>query len=226
MNLYHVFTGYSNAEYEVIKEVKPPRILISFYYFKNKSLKELIERIGYRPVIMLDSGAYSAFTKGKNISPIDYMDYILLNKEFIDYYISLDVIGDSEISIKYYEILKLKNFSPIPVYHYGEHENILRFYIADKNDYIALGNTVPIKNKDIIVEWINELAKKYPKIKFHLLGSSSKKILNCEGLFSCDSSSWILQAKNGKPLHIVGNSTEAKISRAIYNMREELSLCI
>lgn len=227
MILYHVFTGKSSAEYQVIEKLKPPNLLISYFYFKNKPLKEFVERIGYKPKIFLDSGAYSAFTCGKNISPIDYMNYIDLNREFLPdgSYISLDVIGDSKLSMIYYEIMKSKGFSPVPVYHYGENENALKFYVENGNQYIALGNTVPITNKDIVVKWINELIKNYPSVKFHLLGSSSKKIMSCENLFSCDSSTWILQAKNGCPKHILGTSTEAKIERAIYNMREELKRC-
>lgn len=223
MNLYHVFTGKSNAEYEVVEKLKPPNLLISYFYFKCKSLKEFIERIGYTPKIILDSGAYSAWRYGKNISPIDFMNYIKQNQEEVDFsYISLDVIGDPLLSVIYYKIMKLKGFSPIPVYHFGEDIQILNYYLKNGNDYIALGNTVPITNKEIVVNWINELKEKYPMIKFHLLGSSSKKITDCENLFSCDSSTWILQAINGCPKHILGNSTEAKIERAIYNMREEL----
>lgn len=220
MKIYHVITNQSSAEIEVIKEIQPPRLLVSYFYFKNKPLKDFIKLIGYKPEIVLDSGAYSAWTKGKNISPIDYMNYINSNRE-CTHYISLDVIGDPDLTIKYYEIMKLKGFDPIPVFHYGDNQSYLRHYISQGKDHIALGNTV-LKNKKKVAEWINKLIAKYPSIKFHLLGSSSKEITENTAIHSCDSSTWFLCAINGIPKHIKGSSREAKIERAKYNLRAEL----
>jgi hypothetical protein len=217
MNVHFVCTNDS-AEKEVIKEIKPDKLLLSYFYFKNKKLESFIEELGYKPEILLDSGAYSAWSKGKNISPIDYMNYITLNGKYIDNYIMLDVIGDAELSIKYYEIMKLKNYSPIPVFHYGDHEDFLKLYINEGCKYIALGNTVPIKNKTIVAEWVNQLCGKYPNIKFHLLGSSSKKVTQNTDLYSVDSSTWIMMALNGYPKEIKGRTREAKIERAKWQM--------
>jgi hypothetical protein len=224
LKLYHVVTSASTAEIEVVKEVKPPKLLLSYFYFKNRPLKDFIELIGYRPEILLDSGAYSAWSKGKNISPIDYMNYITVNKQYITDYIALDVIGDSDLTLKYYEIMKLKGLSPIPVFHYGDDENYLKLYIAEGNKYVALGNTVPIKNKTKVAEWVNDLTSRFA-VNFHLLGSSSKKITENTDLYSCDSSTWIMMAVNGKPKHIPGTSRQAKIERAKHNMIEELNRC-
>lgn len=221
--MYHVVTNASTAEIEAIKEVKPPKLLLSYFYFRNKPLKEFMNLIGYKPKIMLDSGAYSAWNKGRNISPIDYMNYIQSNEEYINNYISLDVIGDSDLTMKYYEILKLKGFYPIPVFHFGDDKRYLEGYINKGHDYIALGNTVPITNKRKVVAWINELMSVYP-VDFHLLGSSSKEIMENTNLYSCDSSSWIMMAVNGYPKHIKGKSRESKIKRAIYNLKRELGI--
>lgn len=223
MKLFHVITAASTAEIEVVKRLKPPLILISYFYFKNRLLKDFIDEIGYQPEILLDSGAYSAFTKSKNISPIDFMNYISNNKMYIKNYISLDVIQDSFLTLKFYDIMLMKGFSPIPVFHYGESEAFLQNYIDRGNDYIALGNTVPIKNKVIVMEWVQTLISKYPGIRFHLLGSSSKKIIQNTDLFSCDSSTWMMMAINGFPKHIMGKDRAAKIERAFYNMKEELN---
>jgi hypothetical protein len=222
MNLYHVVTAKSKAEIEAIKEIRPPKILISYFYFKNRLLADFIEEIGYKPEIFLDSGAYSAWSRNKNISPIDYMNYILNNLDYINKYIALDVIGDSELTIKYFEIMRLKGFYPVPVYHYGDPEEVLKYYIEMGIDYIALGNTVPIQNKGAVAAWINELMGKYPAIKFHLLGSSSRKIIEGTKIYSVDSSTWFIQAIKGLPKHIIGVDRAAKIERAKYNMKEEL----
>jgi hypothetical protein len=223
MKLYHVVVDSSTAELEVIREVKPPKLLLSYFYFKNKQLKEYIEKIGYHPEeILLDSGAYSAWTKGKNISPIDYMNYIATNAEYITEYIMIDVIGEPDLTLKYYEIMKLKGLNPIPVFHYGLDETYLKLYIAEGNDHIALGNTVPVKDKSKVAEWVNDLIKRYPNVKFHLLGSSSDKITKQTDVYSCDSSTWFMQAIMGKPKHIKGTSRKAKMERAKYNLINEL----
>lgn len=208
------------SEKIVIKEIKPKRLLLSYHYFKNKQLGEyLTETFEYIPKVMLDSGAYSAWSKGKNIALVDYMNYIDKNKEYIDNYIALDVIGDPEITVKYYEIMRMKGFNPLPVYHYGDSEETLKIYVnKHKCNYIALGNTVPIKDKNRVANWINDLTNKYPNVSFHLLGSSSKKITQNTEITSCDASSWIMMAINGYPKDIPGKTREAKTERAKFQM--------
>lgn len=70
-NNYFVYTGKSTLETEVLQKLKPDRLLLSYYYFKNKPLSTVIDTLGYTPEIILDSGAFSAFTKGSNISLLD-----------------------------------------------------------------------------------------------------------------------------------------------------------
>lgn len=205
-------------EFEVVREIKPPKILVSYFYFKNRPLKKFVEQIGYKPEIMLDSGAYSAWSTGRNISPLDYMQYIRRNEEYISRYIMLDVIGDPDLSLMYYRIMRMKGFNPIPVYHYGTSEKYLQKYIRLGERYIAIGGTVPETNKERVAGWVSYLIEKYKGISFHLLGSSSQKIISVPGLCSCDSSSWITMAINGYPEHIPGKSRESKVMRAKWQM--------
>jgi hypothetical protein len=152
------------------------------------------------------------------------MEYISNNKDYIQHYINLDDISEPDISCWSYLVMKKKGFSPIPVYHYQEDEKYLEYYIKKGERFIALGGTVPEKNKTVVAEWINYIINKYPNIKFHHLGSTSKKILNnCPELYSCDASTWIMQAVMGHPQEIAkGMTFEAKLKRAIYNMEQLL----
>lgn len=224
MNIHFVCCNVVE-EKEAIKVIKPDKLLLSYYYFKNKKLEDFVNEIGYKPEILIDSGAYSAWTKGKNISLIDYMNWLTDNKKYIDKFITLDVIGDPLLSLKFFEIMKLKNFDPLPVFHYGDDEWYLRSYIAEGCKYIALGNTVPIKDKNKVAAWVNELTAKYPDIHFHLLGSSSKKITQNTDLYSVDSSTWIMMAIMGNPKHIEGKSRESKIERAKFQMLKIMEEC-
>lgn len=219
MTIYFVTSG-NKEELEVIRELKPPNILLSYWYFKNKPLSEFCKQIGYKPNILLDSGAYSAFTKNKTVNFLDYMRYIDDNLDWISHYISLDVIGDYDLTYLLYNVMKRKGYTPIPVYHYGEHPSVLYRYINLGERKIALGGTVPIKNKITIVEWCKELREQYPWVDFHLLGSTNKVVLESQCVSSCDSSSWYMMAVNGYPKEILGKSREAKIERAKYQMQK------
>lgn len=224
VTLYHVISG-NKHEIEAISKVKPSHLLCSYFYFKNKSLRSLCEDLGYQPKILLDSGAFSAFSTGRNISPIDYMTYIEQNQSYIEWYISLDVIGDERLSEMYYQIMRTKGFKPVPVYHIGDSLERLDYYCT-QSEKVALGGTVFIQDKKRVARWIYMLKKRQPNTQFHLLGSSSTWITSLPGLDSCDSSTWILQAKNGNPRHIRGTSAEAKIQRAIYNLRKSATATV
>jgi hypothetical protein len=222
MKIYHVTAGRKD-EVRAIKAARPSRLLLSYFYFRRKSLVEFISSLGYRPEILIDSGAWSAFNSGVEISVVNYMNYLQENRDLIDQYISMDVIGDSELSLFFWNVMRRKGFSPIPVYHYKEDEKYLKYY-TKRSNIIAIGGTVPEPNKRLVADWVRLITWTYPEIKFHLLGSSSRKIIDTVDLHSVDSSTWIMQAKNGRPEHIPGTSTEPKIKRAIYNLEREIYL--
>lgn len=217
MNVYFVTAGL-REEIEVIKKVRPPRLLCSYWYFKNKPLADFCKELGYVPEIMLDSGAYTAYTKGKNVNLLDFIAYIKSNLRYISHYISLDVIGNERTTWLLYLLMCAEGLDPMPVVHYGEHSyDEMRKYLDRGARSIALGNTVWICNKDEVARWCAEM--QIPGVDFHLLGSSSSKILQRGVLASCDSSTWYRQAVNGKPSDIPGKDREAKIARAEANMR-------
>lgn len=219
MRLYFVATDGSTAEYEVIRECRPDSLLLSYWYFRNKGIEQFIDKIGYKPEILLDSGAFSAWTKGRNISPIDYMQFIDANASYIDGYFALDVIGDDELSKRYYEIMRYKGYDPIPVFHYGGDVKYLDYYVT-QTDYVALGGAAKMRSKTKVAEWCTQAIDRHPDVKFHLLGSSSKQITEACDLHSFDSSTWIMMAVNGYPKTIPGRDRESKIERAKWQMRK------
>lgn len=217
VKVYFVTIGL-NDEIQVIRKVRPQRLLCSYWYFKNRSLREFCNSLGYTPEIMLDSGAYSAFTKGKSVNVLDYMKYIVANDEFISRYISLDVIGDSFTTKAFYDLMRAKGLEPVPVFHYGDDYSTMDHYVASGAASVALGNTAMIREKDIVARWCEEVHRRYPQIKLHLLGSSSRKIMESGAVASCDSSAWYMMAVNGKPATIPGKGRMSKIERAEENM--------
>lgn len=191
--------------------------MISYWYWVDKDLERWIQKIGYKPNILLDSGAYTAYNRGKDIYLYDYMEYIDDNEEYLgshSHFMNLDVIGDPEESYFHYLVMCHEGYPPVPVYHYMSDQKYLDD-LAEHNKLIALGNTVGTKDKRKIQQWINRLTAQYPEKDFHVLGSTSAKIMRgCPNLKSCDSSSWIMQAINGKPRHL-----KNKTDRAENNMK-------
>ena len=219
MKVYFVTTGL-REEIEVIKKVRPPRLLCSFWYFKNKRLEDFCKEIGYTPEILLDSGAYSAHTKGQNVNVLDYIEYIQNNAAHISRYISVDVIGDETATFFLHRLLKAYDLDPVPVLHYGGEAQIEWWNgCGCDTRQLALGNTVGVRDKYKVARWCQSIKKDFPHSELHLLGSSSRAILESGVLCSCDSSSWYMLAVNGKPKEIPGKTREAKIARAEANMR-------
>lgn len=216
MKVYFVTTGLWE-EIQVIKKVRPPRLLCSYWYFKNKPLADFCEELGYTPQILLDSGAYSAYTKGKNVNLMDYLAYIQANQDYLHQYVSLDVIGDERLTCLIYQLMKSYGLDPVAVIHYGEGVYLAMHQYSGR--VLALGGTVPVRDKKKVVCWCEEMKKLRPETSLHLLGSSSKELLRSEALTSCDSSSWYIQAVNGQPSTIPGRDREAKMARAEVNMR-------
>lgn len=215
--VYFVTTGKSD-EIKVIRKARPPRLLCSYWYFKNRPLWEFCNSLGYFPEIMLDSGAYSAFTKGKSVNVFDYMKYIAANDEFISRYVSLDVIGDSCATKMFYDLMRAKGFNPIPVFHYGDDYSTMDHYVTSGAVSVALGKTAMIRDKDFVAGWCETVHHQYPELKLHLLGSSSQKIMESGAVESCDSSAWYMMAVNGKPAKIPGKGRISVIARAEANM--------
>jgi hypothetical protein len=222
LKLYFVVTDKGSEEVEVIKRLKPPRLLASYFYFRTKGFGNLTEKIGYEPEILLDSGAFSAWSTGKNISPIDYMRFIDENERYLNggRYIALDVVNEPILTRFYYEIMRYKGYKPIPVFHFGDDFKYLDYYVDKGEKTIALGGSAKMRSKPTVAAWCSDVIGKYPGINFHLLGSSSRQITDHCDLASCDSSTWIIKAFNGKPKHIPGKTRESKIKRAEFNMRE------
>src|SRR5260221_9601283 len=67
-----------------------PHILESYHYIKAQGMVDAIRRHSAKRKIFLDSGAYSAFTKGAQISIQEYAKFIHRNQDFIEFAANLD----------------------------------------------------------------------------------------------------------------------------------------
>lgn len=185
---------------------KLPYILESYHYIKNEKFVKAIREDNGK--IFLDSGAFSAFTLGKNIDINNYCNYIKSNIDIIkkeDGILMasvLDGIGDPFKT--YHNQLKMEyeGVKPLPCFHFGEDERFLNWYIKHY-PYITIGGMVGRPAKDLI-KWLDRIwdnhminAAGNPILKVHAFGITSTKIIKRYPWYSCDSSSWIQSAAFG-----------------------------
>lgn len=142
--------------------------------------------------IFLDSGAFSVFTGRAKINVEDYANFIKENRDKIEVYANLDVIGNHEATQKNQAYLEGLGLHPLYTFHFGSPLEILKQAIT-KYDYIALGGLVPHSKKRKRLE--NWLDKCFSIIKtdckVHGFGLTSQWALEKYPFYSVDSTSWI-----------------------------------
>src|SRR5580765_6292113 len=176
--------------------------------------------------VMLDSGAFTAFTKGHKVTldelvPVyrDTERKILNAKSKTKlWFINLDVIpgeygrksepheiaeavAQSDVNFK--QLKKIFGDRVLPVWHQTETEARL-IDVCKQNDYIAMGFRQDLAEHARIrcaQEVLAEIAN--PKgIRVHGLATTGYKMLDRTTFWSVDSASWLYAAAMGKILHI------------------------
>lgn len=183
-----------------------PHILESYHYVgKQKFVDEM--RVN-NAQIFLDSGAFSAFTLGVDISVEDYCEYIKRNTDIIrveDNVVMasvLDGIGDPLQTWRNQLEMELRGAKPLPCFHAGEDERYLEWYVKNY-EYITLGGMVGSSTKQLCI-WLDRMWDRYltdgsgrARIKVHGFGITAVPIMERYPWYSCDSSSWIQSAAFG-----------------------------
>lgn len=168
-----------------INELKKTNVHNKLYSYVNDK-KESME---WGPGLMLDSGAFSVLTQGVEVNIDELIEFIKKYKP--DQAIQLDVIGDEEKTWENYLYMARELPNILPVIHYmASHKHISR--VLESADYILLGGLVPLNRKQKL-QWLDYLYSKYKlqNKKIHLLGVTSREILERYPAYSCDSSSWL-----------------------------------
>lgn len=192
--LYLACSGYDLnlvAEVSANHPALPWSVLISYHYFRDTDLAAKIEEMFSTPPRMFaDCGAFSAFTQDVVIDVHEYAEWALANADLFEVVASLDVIGSADASHENFETLRRLGVPCIPVFHVGDPWELLDHYIAEGEEYIALGGMVGNPDTNRFVQDCFDRTQDQPHI-FHGFGMTKVKQMLGYPWKSVDSTSWI-----------------------------------
>jgi len=183
--------------------------LESYHYINRQSAVDKLRKDEQK--VFLDSGAFSAFTKGVEINMRGYCEYIQRNEDIIEKVDGtlmasvLDGIGDPLKTWQNQLAMESLGVRPLPCFHYGEDERYLEWYVANY-EYITLGGMVAQSDTQLYF-WLDRIWDEYltdgsgrAKLKVHGFGVSTAKLMRRYPWYSTDSSSWVQSAATGSIL--------------------------
>jgi len=167
-------------------------------------------------IFFLDSGAFSAWSRGTEIDLDEYIAFIKANIELIEVYACLDAIPGApgrsatstereqaaETTWKNYLYMKAEGLDPLPVFHYGEDFKYLERMLDYGCPYIGVGGLVGIPGTNRRV-WLDRLFARItddagmPIIKTHGFGMTSVPLIFRYPWYSVDSTTWIKITASG-----------------------------
>lgn len=220
-DLYFAGTAY-NIVLEECKKLQVAKLFTNAT--ERKQIINFVEDDKFKGKLMVDSGAFTTHTQGREMNIDDYIKFLNKYDEGITYCIEVDDIPGkwgTEPTLEevknspikswnnyLYMLDKLK--SPrklLPVFHQGEEFKYLtqmcNFKYEDGNliDYICISGNKSLSSKDRKI-WYKkcfEIIEKSnnPKVKIHCLGNQSLSELELFPFTSSDATSWIRKSVFG-----------------------------
>tara|TARA_R110001632_G_scaffold83288_2_gene184433 strand:+ start:4384 stop:5208 length:825 start_codon:yes stop_codon:yes gene_type:complete len=192
-----------------------------FSYEDKKVFKQVEHLSTYTDkkfIILIDSGAFSAWNRGLVINIDHYVQFIEKVKKIKTtheiYFINLDVIPHKKGTIptpeqidrackkgiENYFYIKDKGHSTIHTFHQFESFDFLRFIVEHCNDlnYIGISpaNDQSVESRN---EWLKTIYNELKTdVRTHVLGLTAKDSLEKFPCYSADSSSWINVGRFGE----------------------------
>lgn len=183
------------------------QMLLSYaYYLKQKtSAMDFFMKNKKYIELLIDSGAYTAYTQNTPIDLYEYMDFITMleDNRIIFKYFTLDAIGNPEKTMRNYGKMLKKNYTPIPIFQRGAKvEHIDEYYI--NSDVLGMGGiSLNVNNTPGYVKFIMDRHIKARKI--HWLGWSLKDFIMYYKPHSFDSSSVSSGGRFGSIMYLKNN---------------------
>jgi hypothetical protein len=131
-----------------------------------------------------------------------YIKFLHQNESILDFYVTLDVIGNAEMSWELQQVMEQEGLNPLPVLHFGVEESWIKHYL-DRYEYIGLGGFGTAGKNATYVAYLDRIFNKYfldehnhPRVKLHGFGLATLELLDFPW-YSFDSSTWAQMSFNG-----------------------------
>lgn len=195
-------------------------ILCAFPYMSESRIALLNEhRAKLR--FLLDSGAFTAWKAGKTVKLDDYCR-LIERLPFAPWrYFTLDVIGDPVATLRNYETMRKRGFTPVPIFTRGERAPALERYY-DTSDVVAIGGLVGTPGNR---GFVNGIMKHVKKRRCHWLGLTSLAFLKTYRPYMCDTSSWESGAQYAVFRLYAGRGRMLTCSKGMFRTRPSADLC-
>ena len=213
------FTSVTNDDYlKYLQDNDCCNILIS--YLEQRKIETLLEKNIPNISLFVDSGAFSAFTRGKKVDIDKYIEFLNCHHQKFDLYASLDVIPDYESmeSVRQSSVDTFNNFlymrdrlidkdKCVVTFHFGEDYDMLRQILNFQDDYgkvvyMALGGLARASAEDriVFIERCYEIIKECHRedLQIHLFGVTDMSLCERFGASSVDSTTWVRAASFGE----------------------------
>lgn len=181
-------------------------ILVAYPYMTAK-MRQAIEESGNEfPInLLVDSGAFSAYNSGKEITLDAYCSFISTLPQTVSY-AQLDVIGNESHSMENLKTMVGRGLHPLPIFTRGSDPDQLS-RLREYGDYVMLGGVAQGAERKEYVNWFSKLNAGRP---IHWLGFVETEFIRVYRPTSVDSSSWTGAARFGNlPLYIGGGKFKA-----------------
>lgn len=175
--------------------------------------------------MFLDSGAFSAWTKGTPIDIARYIAFVHERGSMFDVIASLDeipAIGQcapaADRSLANWRAMRdsLHQYADriIPVHHEGDPVDVLDAYVDAGARLIGLGRTLGRRSKPLSLDFYDQVFNRHPLHAFHAFGNGDPQTLEPYPFESFDCSSWERDAgysnKHGFPWCRVAKETRMR----------------
>lgn len=164
-------------------------LMLSYAYHRGTDLAAVRQAIGPDAYMMIDSGAFTAHSRGKAVDLDAYAEYLSTWHGAYDVAVTLDVIGDPEGTRRNTHRLWDAGLDVLPVLTVGDDYAALDRYAEQGQRYVCVGGVVGLR-RSVLRPYLLAVAHhaRGVGVGLHILGVGGPVLLRATGAYSGDSS--------------------------------------
>lgn len=145
--------------------------------------------------MMLDSGAFTAWSQGRDMNVHEYLKYIQTSGHKWDEVVGLDKVGDPEFTLRNWHILNDAGVASLPVHHIGEDFDYLKKMVKLVGPGGRVGLSCRFGEPLAQSQWYYKkcFAMAWPA-SYHSFGWAAERVLLGAPFGSADASSFLVSS--------------------------------